>query len=119
MKTYIIIRHELIESFGYVEAENESDARKKWENGSVDMELADDTTERGPILVYEENPEETGPEPLPLDSMKALSERVRILREALADNLQAWEGEEESVREEHADLIEETRAALEATKEGA
>lgn len=48
-----------------------------------------------------------------------LRERVRILRGALADNLQAWEGEEESVREEHADLIEETRAALEATKEGA
>ena len=47
------------------------------------------------------------------------SERIRILREALEDNLQAWEGEEESVREEHADLIEETRAALEATKEGA
>ena len=46
-----------------------------------------------------------------------LREQVRILREALEDNLQAWEGEEESVREEHADLIEETRAALEATKE--
>ena len=45
------------------------------------------------------------------------AERVRILREALADNLQAWEGEEESVREEHADLIEETRAAIEATEE--
>ena len=47
-----------------------------------------------------------------------LAEHVRILREALADNLQAWEGEEESVRDEHAELIEETRAALEATKEG-
>ena len=44
-------------------------------------------------------------------------EHIRILREALEANLQAWEGEEESVREEHADLIEETRAALEATKE--
>ena len=41
------------------------------------------------------------------------------LREALTDNLQAWEGEEGSVMEEHAELIEETRAALEATKEGA
>ena len=48
---------------------------------------------------------------------KKACERIRILREALEDNLQAWEGEEESVREEHADLIEETRAALEATKE--
>ena len=48
---------------------------------------------------------------------KKACEHIRILREALEDNLQAWEGEEESVREEHADLIEETRAALEATKE--
>ena len=46
-----------------------------------------------------------------------LAEQVRTLRGALADNLQAWEGEEESVRDEHAYLIEETRAALEATKE--
>ena len=46
-----------------------------------------------------------------------MRKQARILREVLADNLQAWEGEEESVREEHADLIEETRAALEATKE--
>ena len=52
-----------------------------------------------------------------IESAPLLAERVRILREALEDNLQAWEGEEESVREEHADLIEETRAALEATKE--
>lgn len=51
-----------------------------------------------------------------IESAPLLAERVRILREALEDNLQAWEGEEESVREEHADLIEETRAALEATK---
>ena len=50
-------------------------------------------------------------------SAPVLAERVRILREALVDNLQAWEGEEESVREEHADLIEETRAALETTEE--
>ena len=50
-------------------------------------------------------------------TVERLDNQVRILREALADNLQAWEGEEESVREEHADLIEETRAALEATKE--
>lgn len=46
-----------------------------------------------------------------------LAKQVQILREALSDNLQAWEGEEESVREEHAELIDETRAALEATKE--
>ena len=58
-----------------------------------------------------------------LDSSKGvhsapnLAEHVRILREALFDNLQAWEGEEESVKEEHADLIEETHAALESTKE--
>lgn len=48
---------------------------------------------------------------------QSLAKQVRILREALSDNLQAWEGEEESVREEHAELIDETRAALEATKE--
>lgn len=116
MKTYIIIRHELIESFGYVEAENESDARKKWENGSVDMELADDTTERGPILVYEENPEETGPEPLPLDSMKALSERVRILREVAN---QIVLEDEQSPGIIPADIVAGAHAALEATKEGA
>ena len=59
----------------------------------------------------------TAPNWCPEVPPKVLKERVRILREALEDNLQAWEGEEESVREEHADLIEETRAALEATKE--
>ena len=51
------------------------------------------------------------------DKDQNLAKQVQILREALSDNLQAWEGEEESVREEHAELIDETRAALEATKE--
>ena len=36
----------------------------------------------------------------------------QVLLEALEDSLQAWDGEEESVREEHADLIEQIRAAL-------
>ena len=46
-----------------------------------------------------------------------LREQVHILREALIDSLQAWEGEEDSVKEEHAELIEETRAAIKATEE--
>ena len=53
------------------------------------------------------------------ESAQLLKEQVKLLREALIDNLQAWEGEEDSVMEEHAELIEETRAALEATKEEA
>jgi hypothetical protein len=32
----------------------------------------------------------------------------------LSDNLDAWDGEEDSVREEHADLIEATRACLDS-----
>ena len=32
----------------------------------------------------------------------------------LSDNLTAWDGEEDSVREEHAELIEATRACLES-----
>lgn len=38
------------------------------------------------------------------------------LHDLLCENLQAWDGEEESVREEHSDLIEETRTALERIK---
>lgn len=34
------------------------------------------------------------------------------IKAALEDSLQAWEGEEESVKEEHAELIEQMRAAL-------
>ena len=48
----------------------------------------------------------------------ALGEIQRIVRRALeAIKEVSWEGEEESVRDEHAELIEDTRAALEATKE--
>lgn len=43
----------------------------------------------------------------------ALKAKCTSLREVAENNLQAWEGEEESVREEHAELIEETRQALE------
>lgn len=50
------------------------------------------------------------------DKDQNLAKQVQILREALSDNLQAWEGEEESVRNEHVELMDETRAALEATK---
>jgi len=32
----------------------------------------------------------------------------------LSDNLEAWDGEEDSVREEHAELIEATRTCLES-----
>lgn len=32
----------------------------------------------------------------------------------LSDNLTAWDGEEDSVREEHSELIEATRACLES-----
>ncbi len=34
--------------------------------------------------------------------------------DVLCANLEAWEGEEDSVREEHADLIQATREALES-----
>lgn len=34
----------------------------------------------------------------------------------LAENLDAWEGEEESVQDEHADLISRTRDFLEAIR---
>ena len=54
-----------------------------------------------------------------IEAAQLLKEQVKLLQEALVDNLQAREGEEESVREEHAELIVETRAILEATKEGA
>lgn len=54
-----------------------------------------------------------------IESAPLYAEQVRILREVLIDNLQAWEGEEDSVKEEHAELIEETRAAIEATEETA
>ena len=48
----------------------------------------------------------------------ALGEIQRIVRRALeAIKEVSWEGEEESVRDEHAELIEETRTVLEATKE--
>ena len=49
----------------------------------------------------------------------ALQNERDVLKSLLADNLTAWDGEEDSVKEEHAALIEETRAALEATKEEA
>ena len=38
--------------------------------------------------------------------------RVRRDGSQLADNLTAWDGEEDSVKEEHAALIEETREAV-------
>ena len=115
MKTYCIVRHELIESFGFVEAENEADARGKWESGSVDMELADDTTERGSILVYEEKPGETGPEPPQLDSVTKLQERVRILREVAS---QVVLEDEQNPGRIPSDIVTGARAALEAIKEG-
>lgn len=37
---------------------------------------------------------------------------IRRLLDALHENLSAWEDEEESVKEEHADLIRRTRALL-------
>lgn len=39
-----------------------------------------------------------------------------IAKELLQDNLTAWEGEEESVKTEHADLIQTTRDFLEGAK---
>jgi len=47
-----------------------------------------------------------------MDEAERLKEVNAALLEALESNLQAWEGEEDSVKEEHADLIEETRSAL-------
>lgn len=54
-----------------------------------------------------------------IQEKRHLEAKITYLRAVLSDNLQAWEGEEESVKEEHAELIEEARAALEETKEGA
>ena len=53
------------------------------------------------------------------EQVAALQNERDVLKSLLADNLTAWDGEEDSVKEEHAALIEETRAALEATKEEA
>lgn len=42
-----------------------------------------------------------------------------VLLSLLADNLTAWDGEEESVREEHEALIEETREAVDGNRTAA
>lgn len=42
----------------------------------------------------------------------ALQNERDVLKSLLADNLTAWDGEEDSVKEEHAALIEETREAV-------
>jgi hypothetical protein len=42
----------------------------------------------------------------------ALQNERDVLKSLLADNLSAWDGEEDSVKEEHAALIEETREAV-------
>lgn len=44
--------------------------------------------------------------------VSSLRMRLALLEELLAENLQAWEGEEGSVKEEHSDLIERTRCLL-------
>lgn len=42
----------------------------------------------------------------PPKSMTIDGQKLVELQYLLADNLEAWEGEEDSVQEEHADLIE-------------
>lgn len=45
---------------------------------------------------------------------KALTDRTMF--DLLCENFDAWDGEEESVKEEHADLIEKTEAFIDAAK---
>lgn len=48
-----------------------------------------------------------------------LQNKRDVLLSLLADNLTAWDGEEESVREEHEALIEETREAVDGNRKAA
>lgn len=112
MPKFCIIRYELIEAFGHVNAETQEQALEAWEKGRIDLQSADDTTERGPITVFEMKPNEVGPDPLPLNSVTRLREQSRILREAGHGVINAWESGD------LAGAVRKLSAALEATKEG-
>lgn len=115
MKNFCIIRYELIEAFGHVNADTPEQALEAWENGRVELTSSDDTTERGPISVFEMKQNEVGPEPLPLNSVTHLAKQVRVLREALSACVEwdaimgGWENR----------CWSRARAALRATKERA
>ena len=128
MPKFCIIRYELIEAFGHVNAETQEQALEAWEKGRIDLQSADDTTERGPITVFEMKPNEVGPDPLPLNSVTRLREQSRILREALEGIMACVEAEwgadflpynlsETADAQANAAIIA-ARTALEATKEG-
>jgi len=57
------------------------------------------------------------------DGDDGLSERISLIGAApemlalLEQNLEAWEGEEDSVQEEHAELITATRAAIDKARQ--
>lgn len=111
MPKFCIIRYELIEAFGHVNTETQEQALEAWEKGRIDLQSADDTTERGPITVFEMKPNEVGPDPLPLNSVTRLREQSRILREAGQGVINAWESGD------LAGAVRKLSAALEATKE--
>lgn len=119
MPKFCIIRYELIEAFGHVNAETQEQALEAWEKGRIDLQSADDTTERGPITVFEMKPNEVGPDPLPLNSVARLREQSRTLREALEKTLGAITGRMgPTAIAAIKTILMESHAALEATKEG-
>jgi len=131
MPLFRICRYALIEQFDIVEAASSEEARALVDADKVDMTLADETAEYGPLAIYPEYEMEIGPDPLPLESVSKPIKQALILREALertqkyAENELARMEENEFLPED--ELVTEAirsdvsagRAALEATKEGA
>ena len=52
------------------------------------------------------------------EAAKKLADAAPEMRDSLSDNLRAWEDEEESVQEEHAEVIQETRVLLDRVYAG-
>lgn len=121
MPLFRICRYALIEQFDIVEAASSEEARALVDADKVDMTLADETAEYGPLAIYPEYEMEIGPDPLPLESVSKPIKQALILREALerfADF--PVDGNENECAWRALDKIErEAKAALEATKEGA
>lgn len=130
MPRYLLCRYALIEEYTHAEAANAERAIELLNAGKLPaMQLADDTTETGPVRVYEEKLGEAGPDPLPLEIVSTLDERVRILREALEGMLEMHDKNFKKINwgasfldAEAIGLLNDkplaARAALEATKEG-
>ena len=143
-RRFRICRYVLIEEFDHVKAESESEARLLWDSGKVELRLQYETTECGPIAIYEElEGPVVGHDPLPLDSVTKLRAQVATMREALTriregsahtgrwldgngteckedDPNAEWEPyTADEQRTWLATVVETAETALEATKEGA